>query len=79
MAVGFEQEILARPKEERSSSNVEAETSKNQMCPVSYTSQGSADSFCDNGTRNRGSLWPGCRKQWPDGGGNSLNSGESAG
>lgn len=49
------------------------------MCPVSYTSQGSAYGFCDNGIRNRGCLWPGCRKQWPDGGGNSLNCGESAG
>lgn len=35
-----EQEIRPRPKEERSSSNAWAKTSRSQMCPVADTSQG---------------------------------------
>lgn len=76
MTVEFEQEIFPCSKEERSSSNAWATTSKNQMCFVPYTSQGLDDSLnpVTNGIKNWGSLWPRDSGQWPDGGGKNVKN-----
>lgn len=78
MTVAFEKEIFPHSQGERSSSNAWANTSKNQMCPVPYTSQGLDDSLnpVTNGIKNRGSLWPCYRGHWPDGGGKNVKNRE---
>lgn len=76
MTVEFEQEIFPCSKEERPSSNVWADTSKDCMCSVPYTSQGLDSSLkpVTNGVKNRGSPCPSSSGQWPGGGSKNVKN-----